>query len=73
MTMPHATAHAALAAAEIVRGRWKAWFWSGLLLSGAGRVLCWQGPGAAAAATALAGLLAFEHAYVQGAQSVPLA
>ena len=46
-------------------------FWLGLALSLAGLSAPWLG--AAAAPLALAGLLLFEHAYVQSGQAVPLA
>jgi formate-dependent nitrite reductase membrane component NrfD len=71
MTLTHATAHARLAAHEITEGRYRPLFRLGLVLSAIGIFTPWLGP--VAAAPALAGLLAFEHAYVQGAQQVPLA
>jgi Fe-S-cluster-containing dehydrogenase component/formate-dependent nitrite reductase membrane component NrfD len=67
----HATAHARLAAREMTHGRYAGWFWPGLALMGVGVAAPWLG--AAAAASAMAGLLAYEHAYVQAGQSVPLA
>ncbi|HEY6056832.1 MAG TPA: NrfD/PsrC family molybdoenzyme membrane anchor subunit, partial [Candidatus Limnocylindrales bacterium] len=75
LSMGHPTAHAHLAAREMTRGRFAPFFWSGLLLVAAGVVAPWIGlPGASlAASSALAGLLAHEHAYVQAGQSVPLA
>ncbi len=82
ITLTHGTAHARLAVHEMVRGRWRAWFWASLALTAAGMGLAFRGAaglsGAAAlsgAATLLAllGLAAFEHAYVQAGQSVPLA
>ena len=74
VTLPHPTAHARTAAHELTSGRFKVPFRVGVLLS----VLSLAAPiGAAvavpAAVVALAGLLAFEHAYVQAGQSVPLA
>lgn len=70
-TLTHGTAHAQLAVREMTRGRFRAWFWAGIALSAAGAAAPWIG--AWAAAPALAGLFAFEHAYVQAGQSVPLA
>jgi Fe-S-cluster-containing dehydrogenase component/Ni/Fe-hydrogenase subunit HybB-like protein len=112
-TLAHVTEHARLAAQEMVRGRFRAWFWAGAVLVAGAAALAFTGawPGgpdpdmlrlaAAAGASAgakasvvmsvpatvltamltagsapllaLAGLLAFEHAYVQAGQSVPLA
>ncbi|MYC18312.1 MAG: hypothetical protein F4X67_06870 [Gemmatimonadales bacterium] len=78
LTLTHATAHAALAARNMVRGRYAPWFWSGILLVTLAAVLtvsplasAWVAPLIGIAA--LAGLLAHEHAYVQAGQSVPLA
>ncbi len=74
VTLPHSTAHARLATQEMVSGRFKAYFWSGLALTTLSATVVFA-PGAAplCAAAALLGLLAFEHAYVQAGQSVPLA
>jgi Fe-S-cluster-containing dehydrogenase component/formate-dependent nitrite reductase membrane component NrfD len=79
-TMPHGTAHAHLAAREMLRGRLRGWFWTGIALAAAGTALAWAAAvtaavfaGSAAAILGLAGLLAYEHAYVQAGQSVPLA
>ncbi len=47
------------------------WFWPGAALALAGAAAPWLGP--AAAVPVLLGLLAYEHAHVQAAQSVPLA
>jgi Fe-S-cluster-containing dehydrogenase component/formate-dependent nitrite reductase membrane component NrfD len=74
LTLPHPTAHARTAAHELTSGRFRVPFRAGLLLS----VLALAAPVATAVALpaallALAGLLAFEHAYVQAGQSVPLA
>ncbi|MFN8062551.1 MAG: 4Fe-4S dicluster domain-containing protein [Vicinamibacterales bacterium] len=71
MTMTHATAHARLAAHEITEGRYRALYRVALVLSAIAIFAPWVGP--ACAVPALAGLFAFEHAYVQGAQLVPLA
>jgi Ni/Fe-hydrogenase subunit HybB-like protein len=71
VTLGHPTAHAGLAVSEMVRGRYRKFFWLGLALSSAGALAPWIG--VAAAPLALLGLLAHEHAYVQAGQSVPLA
>jgi Fe-S-cluster-containing dehydrogenase component/formate-dependent nitrite reductase membrane component NrfD len=71
VTLAHPTAHARLAVWEMRRGRFRAYFWTGLLLSLVGVLAPWVG--LAAVPPALVGLLIFEHAYVQAGQSVPLA
>ena len=71
-TLTHATAHAALANHEMTRGRFAGFFWAGVLLAAAAVAAPWLG-GWAAAPAALVGLFAFEHAYVQAGQAVPLA
>ncbi len=70
-TLPHVTAHAHLANREMVRGRWARYFWAAVALVAAGMLAPWLG--VLAAPFALLGLLAYEHAYVQAGQSVPLA
>ena len=70
-TSSHPTAHAVLAAREMVRGRYAGFFWGGLILAGAAVTAPWVSPWLAVAG--LVGLLLYEHAYVQSAQSVPLA
>ncbi len=70
-TIGHPTAHARLAARELTHGRYAPVFWAGLVLVAAALAAPWLG--AVAAAPALLGLLAHEHAYVQAGQSVPLA
>jgi hypothetical protein len=55
----------------MVRGRFARSFWSGALLAAASIAAPWIG--VAATPLALLGLLAYEHAYVQAGQSVPLA
>jgi Fe-S-cluster-containing dehydrogenase component/formate-dependent nitrite reductase membrane component NrfD len=67
----HPTAHAHLAVREMTRGRYRAYFLTGIALALAGVFAPWLG--LAAVPLALAGLLLFEHAYVQAGQSVPLA
>lgn len=77
MVMPHPILDAKRAADQMIRGQFRGYFWTGLM---GGAVLplifsfffgnfillvC-------AAVLALVGLLAYEHAYVQAGQSVPL-
>jgi formate-dependent nitrite reductase membrane component NrfD len=69
--MPHPTAHARLAAWEMWRGRYRSFFWTGVVLTAV--ALLAPAIGWVAAPLALGGLLAHEHAYVQAAQAVPLA
>lgn len=70
-TLAHPTAHATLAVHEMTRGRYRKFFWLGLALTFVGALAPWLG--LLAVPFALAGLLLFEHAYVQAGQSVPLA
>jgi Fe-S-cluster-containing dehydrogenase component/formate-dependent nitrite reductase membrane component NrfD len=70
-TLTHATAHARLAASEMTEGRYAPSFWAGTALLAMGTLAVWGGP--FAAVLALAGLLAYEHAFVQAGQAVPLA
>jgi Fe-S-cluster-containing dehydrogenase component/formate-dependent nitrite reductase membrane component NrfD len=71
VSIVHPTAHAHLAVREMTRGRYRAYFRAGVALALAGVFAPWLG--LAAVPLALAGLLLFEHAYVQAGQSVPLA
>lgn len=71
VTLPHVTAHARLASHEMTSGRFRTAFRVGIVLGLAGLLAPWTG--AIAALGALFGLLAFEHAYVQAGQAVPLA
>lgn len=78
VTLPHPTAHARLAAHEMTGGRYRWWFRAGIvscLLALA--FLALPVPTTVglvgAAATALIGLFAHEHAFIQAGQSVPLA
>ncbi|MBA3240010.1 MAG: polysulfide reductase NrfD [Acidobacteria bacterium] len=71
VTLAHPTAHASLAVWEMTRGRYAAYFWTGLVLVLAAVAAPWLG--VAATPLALTGLLLHEHAYVQAGQSVPLA
>ncbi len=81
VSLTHPTAHARLAIWEMVNGRYKTDFWTGIILSFLGGLLPLLAAlgilgasfGAAAAPLALIGMMLFEHAYVQAGQSVPLA
>jgi Fe-S-cluster-containing dehydrogenase component/formate-dependent nitrite reductase membrane component NrfD len=81
VSLTHPTAHARLAIWEMVRGRYKNDFWMGTILSVIGGLLPLLAVlgvvaatiGVAGAPFALIGLMLFENAYVQAAQSVPLA
>jgi hypothetical protein len=55
----------------MTRGRLGWWFWAGLGLAAAGAAA--PVAGAWVAPLALAGLAAYEHAYIQAGQCVPLA
>ncbi len=75
-TLTHPTAHARLAVHEMTGGTYRWFFLAGVVLVLAGLA----GPlspepslAVLAALTAVAGLLAYEHAYVQAGQAVPLA
>ncbi len=73
-TLTHVTAHARLASWEMTSGRFRNFFWSGVVLVGVGVFAPVLGAwGVWASLAALFGLLAHEHAYVQAAQAVPLA
>jgi len=69
--LPHATAHARQAAAQMTRGRYRVFFWPALALCASGIAVPWVG--AWLFPLTLAGVLAHEHARVQAGQSVPLA
>jgi Fe-S-cluster-containing dehydrogenase component/formate-dependent nitrite reductase membrane component NrfD len=71
VTLPHVTAHARLATEEMTRGRHHRSFGIGMIFIAVAVAAPWIG--ALATPFALAGLLAYEHAYVQAGQSVPLA
>jgi Fe-S-cluster-containing dehydrogenase component/formate-dependent nitrite reductase membrane component NrfD len=71
ITLKHPTAHAHLATYEMMSGRYRAFFRTGILLVAAGTAAPWLGIWTAPAA--MLGLLAHEHSYVQAGQSVPLA
>jgi Ni/Fe-hydrogenase subunit HybB-like protein len=70
-TLAHVTAHARLAAWEMTRGKYRGYFWASVALISFG--LFAPRIGSVGAIAALLGLLAYEHAHVQAAQSVPLA
>jgi Fe-S-cluster-containing dehydrogenase component/formate-dependent nitrite reductase membrane component NrfD len=72
VTLTHPTAHARLAVHEMTGGAFKGFFWSGVLAQAAGLASLGVAP-ALLPVLVLAGLLAYEHAYVQAGQSVPLA
>jgi Fe-S-cluster-containing dehydrogenase component/formate-dependent nitrite reductase membrane component NrfD len=71
VTLTHPTVHAELAVFELTRGRYRGFFWTsvGLVVAGLAAPLA----GAWIALPVLAGLAAYEHAYVQAGQAVPLA
>jgi Fe-S-cluster-containing dehydrogenase component/formate-dependent nitrite reductase membrane component NrfD len=71
VTLTHPTAHARMAAHELVAGRVRTSFLAGVALCAFGLLAPWVG--VVAAPPALVGLLLHEHAYVQAGQSVPLA
>jgi Fe-S-cluster-containing dehydrogenase component/formate-dependent nitrite reductase membrane component NrfD len=73
-TITHPTAHARLAAREMTRGRYRLYFRAGVALQAAGVLGALLFPdGFLAPTLALAGVLAYEHAFVQAGQAVPLA
>ena len=73
-TITHPTAHARLAAHEMTRGRYRLFFRTGMALQALGLVAALALPtGVLTAPFVLAGLLAYEHAFVQAGQAVPLA
>jgi formate-dependent nitrite reductase membrane component NrfD len=71
VALPHGTAHASLATRELVAGRFRGWFWIGVVGAAVAVAAPWLGLPAALAG--LAALAAFEHAWVQAGQAVPLA
>jgi formate-dependent nitrite reductase membrane component NrfD len=71
ITLPHVTAHAHLAAREMTHGRFALFFRIGVAAVLVAVAAPWIG--VVAVPFALIGLLAYEHAYVQAGQSVPLA
>ena len=74
VTIGHATAHARLGAREMTSGRYRWFFRAGVALQAAGVLAVLGGaPLALVTLAILGGLLAYEHAFVQAGQSVPLA
>lgn len=76
-TMPHPTAHARLAARNMLKAKYAGPYWTGISLAAAGLLSVTltggSGPtGFLGASAALLGLLFYEHAYVQAGQSAPL-
>jgi len=71
-TMGHATAHAALAARNMIFGAWGHFFWLSLAFAVLGLLFAGSAP-IIAAFGGLMSLLLYEHAFVQAGQSVPLA
>ncbi|HEX6300414.1 MAG TPA: 4Fe-4S dicluster domain-containing protein [Acidimicrobiia bacterium] len=71
VALPHGTAHAHLATWEMTSGSYRGFFWAAVALGVAALAAPWLA--IPAAVLALVGLLAFEHAYVQSGQQVPLA
>jgi len=73
-TITHATAHARLAAFEMTRGRYRRFFRAGISFQAAGLLVALADPTSVLLSPlVLAGLLAYEHAFVQAGQAVPLA
>jgi len=73
-TITHATAHARLAAAEMTSGRYRHFFRAGVGFQAAGLLVALADPTSVLMAPlVLAGLLAYEHSFVQAGQAVPLA
>jgi len=73
-TLGHPTAHARLASREMTRGRYAGFYWASVALVAGALLAGVADPVAPSLAVAvLVGLLAYEHAYVQAGQAVPLA
>jgi Fe-S-cluster-containing dehydrogenase component/formate-dependent nitrite reductase membrane component NrfD len=71
VTAPAPTAHAGLAVREMTRGRFQYFLAAGVILSVIGLAAPWAG--VAVCLFAFLGPLAYEHAFVQAGQAVPLA
>lgn len=77
MVIPHTIEDAHRAANQMIYGKYKAFFWTGLIVGGLvplalSFVFGVPALVVAAAVLALIGLLPYEHAFVQAGQSVPL-
>ncbi|QQE77218.1 4Fe-4S dicluster domain-containing protein [Alicyclobacillus sp. SO9] len=77
LMIPHTTEHARRAAKQMLAGKYKGFYWTGFIVGAAlptlfGIFVTSMALPAVAAILALVGLLAYEHAYVQAGQSVPL-
>jgi hypothetical protein len=82
-SIPHASEVAARAARAIRAGRYRGWFWGGAIVLGHGVPLVWLYGALAvgglagawlvalAALAAIAGLYAYEHAFVMAPQEIP--
>ena len=70
--VPHPSRDAARAFAQMTRGAYRVPYWTSLVLALAATVAALGGVPSLAGAAALIALLAYEHAYVQGGQSVAL-
>ena len=85
ISLTHGTAHTRLAVWEMVAGRYRKYFWIGVVLSLAAVLILFLTPlltplslvssevVISASVMALIGMMLYEHAYVQAGQSVPLA
>jgi Fe-S-cluster-containing dehydrogenase component/formate-dependent nitrite reductase membrane component NrfD len=71
-SMGHPTAHAALAASNMIKGPYGHFYWIGIALVILALLFAAWAP-VIAALSALGGLYLYEHAFVQAGQSVPLA
>ncbi|MFC7395257.1 4Fe-4S dicluster domain-containing protein [Scopulibacillus cellulosilyticus] len=74
--IPHMTADQGKAAHNMIKGKYSMYYWVGLIVGGILPFLLGFGNvtvmGEIASVLVLGGLLAYEHAYVQAGQSVPL-
>jgi Ni/Fe-hydrogenase subunit HybB-like protein len=76
VSLTHGSAHARIAAWEMTQGRYKHYFWIGVVLSLLGGLVAALGGsliGLGSLPLALIGMMLYEHVYVQAGQSVPLA
>lgn len=70
--IPHMTVDASRAAQNMIKGRYRGYYWTGLVVGGVLPLVFGFSMIEAAAVLGLIGLLAYEHAYVQAGQSIPL-